>query len=250
MGICKLCGEERDLVDSHIIPLAFHRHMQMDSDRPPVILGNAVNSYPQRSPGGIYDEELLCLSCEQRFGPWDQYGAECLLQRFEQDAVTGVSNGEVLVYRIDNWDEAQLRMFAMSLVWRAAVTTRPFFKRVTLGPHQQRLYDRIWAGDPGSPNDFSVFFSRWIVQPQHSGMELTQFSPYAWRLDGINMVKIFLGGFVFYIKCDRRPFNNPFPDIILAPGRPIFAIPRQLEGSQDINALKPAIVRYAEYLRR
>jgi hypothetical protein len=64
------------------------------------------------------------------------------------------------------------------------------------------------------------------------------------------MAKIFLGGFVLYIKCDQRPFSNPFPDIILSPGRTIFAIPRQLEGSKDIDALKPAIVRYGEYLRR
>jgi hypothetical protein len=224
--------------------------MQMDSDRPPVIIATAADSFPQRSPGGIYDEELLCDLCEVRFGPWDQYGAECLLQRFDQDAQKGISNGEVIVYRVDNWDEARLRMFALSLLWRAAVTTRPFFKRVTLGPHEARLHDRILAGDPGPPNDFSVFLSRWQVRPEHVGMELTQLSPYVWRLNGINMAKIFLGGFVFYIKCDKRPFNEPFPDIVLAPGRSIFAVPRQLEGSQDINALKPAILRYAEYLRR
>src|SRR5258708_13149866 len=67
-----------------------------------------------------------------------------------------------------------------------------------------------------------------------------------WKLDGIHMAKIFLGGFVLYIKCDKPPLNNPFPDIILAPGCPIYAIPRQLEGSQDINALKPPILRYPQ----
>lgn len=252
MGICKLCDQERDLVDSHIIPLAFHRHLQMDSARPPVILGTATNSFPQRSPGGIYDEGLLCHDCEIRFGPWDQYGAECLIQRFGQDAQKrhARDGGELLIYQIDNWDEARLRMFALSLLWRAAVTTRPFFKRVTLGPHENRLKDRILAGEPGSPNDFSVFLGHWQIRPEHAGMELTQISPYAWRLEGINMAKIFLGGFVFYIKCDKRPFNKPFPDIILAPSRPVFAVPRQLEGSQDLDALKPAILRYAEYLRR
>jgi hypothetical protein len=249
MGICRLCGEDRVLVVSHIFPLAFHRHMQMDSERPPVIIGTAKKSYPQRSPGGIYDEELLCNACEIQFGPWDQYGAECLLQRFDQDA-KAISIGEVLVYQVDNWDEARLRMFSLSLLWRAAVTTRPFFKRVTLGPHEARLRERVLAGDPGSHHDFSVFLSRWQVRPEHAGMELSQFSPYAWKLEGINMAKILLGGFVVYIKCDKRPFINPFPEIMLAPGRPVFAIPRQLEGSQDINALKPAIVRYAEYLRR
>jgi hypothetical protein len=63
------------------------------------------------------------------------------------------------------------------------------------------------------------------------------------------MAKIYLGGFSLYIKCDQRPFTDPFPAIMLSPGRPIYAIPRSLEGSNDIKAMRPAIERYAEYLR-
>jgi hypothetical protein len=229
--------------------LAFHRHLQSDADTPPVILGTQQD-YPRRSPGGLYDEGLLCLPCEQRFGTWDQYGAECLLQRFSVDAHPIYSNGELLVYRVDNWDEAKLRMFALSLFWRAGVTSNAIFKRVTLGPYEMRLRERVLAGDPGPPDDFSVFLSCWRVRPANAGIELTQMSPYVWKLVGINMAKIFLGGFVFYIKCDQRPFVAPFPEIILAPGRPIFVIPRQMEGSNDLAALRPAITRYAAYLRR
>jgi hypothetical protein len=250
MGICKLCGENRELIRAHIIPLAFHRDLQSDSAQPPVILGTSPNSYPRRSPGGLYDEDLLCLPCEQRFGPWDQYGAECLLQRFEKDAQPRYSNGEVLVYEIHNWDQARLRIFALSLLWRAALTNNEIFRRVTLGPHEPRLRQRILADDPGSPDDFSVFISRWHVRPEHAGMESTQMSPYCWRLEGINMAKIFLGGFVFYIKVDRRPFIEPFPEMILSPNRPVYAIPRQLEGSQDPLALRPAMVNYLAHLQR
>ena len=251
MGICKLCGEERTLIRAHIIPLAFHRNLQSGSEKPPLILGNDPNSFPRRTPGGLYDEELLCLECERRFGPWDQYGAECLLHRFDQDAQGKYWDGELMVYEIYNWDEARLRMFALSLLWRAAVTTNPIFKKVTLGgPYEPRLRERILAGDPGSPKDFSVFLSRWLVQPEHAGMELTQISPYVWRLEGINMAKIFLGGFVFYIKCDQRQFVEPFPDIILSPNRPVFAMPRQLEGSKDLAALRPAILNYRSRLQR
>ena len=251
MGICKLCGEERDLIRAHIIPLAFHRHLQSDADTPPLILGTNPNSFPRRSPGGLYDEDLLCLPCEQRCGPWDQYGAECLLQRFEQDAQPRYSDGELLIYEIYNWDERRLRMFALSLLWRAAVTKNGIFERVTLGgPYEPRLRARILAGDPGSPNEFSVLLSRWLVQPGHAGLELTQMSPYVWRLEGINMAKIFLGGFVFYIKCDQRPFIEPFPEIILSPNRPVYAIPRQLEGSKDLVALRPAILNWGPLVFR
>jgi hypothetical protein len=248
MSLCKLCDQDRELVEAHIIPLAFHRHMQMNSDRPPIVVGN---QYPQRLPGGLYDGALLCQDCEVRFGPWDQYGAETLLQRFEQDAQRLIdSNGETLIFKVDGWKESRLRMFALSLLWRAAITARPFFHRVTLGPHENRLKTRILDGDPGSPDDFSVFLSRWQSKPEHAGMELMQLSPYVWKLDGINMAKIFLGGFVLYIKCDQRPFKPPLPSIVLAPGRAVYAVPRQLEGSQDMIALRPAILGYAAGLRR
>lgn len=250
MGICKLCGNDRNLLRAHIIPAAFHRHLQGNAVVPPLILGTAEHSFPRRSPGGLYDEQLLCLTCEQRLGPWDQYGAECLIQRFESDAQVRYSGNEVLIYQIDNWDEEKLRMFALSVLWRAAVTTNEIFRRVTLGPHEVRLKNRILTGDPGSPSDFSVFLSRWLIQPEHAGMELAQMSPYCWRLEGINMAKIFLGGFVLYIKIDQRPFVAPFPEIILSPNRPVYAIPRQLEGSNDLLALRPAMQRYMTQVTR
>src|SRR6266436_4264857 len=132
MGICQLCREESVLVRAHITPLAFHRHMQSDVTLAPVVVGSASDSFPLRRPGGLYDEELLCDPCEKRFGPWDQYGAECLLQRFKGDAQPIVFKGETIAYQINNWDEEKFRMFVLSLLWRAVATTNPVFGRVTL----------------------------------------------------------------------------------------------------------------------
>jgi hypothetical protein len=250
MGLCKLCGEERVLVRSHIIPIAFHRHMQCDSTVAPVVVGSASDSYPMRRPGGLYDEELLCDPCEQRFGPWDQYGAECLLQGFERDAQRMAHNGETLAYQIDDWDQEKIRMFALSLLWRAAATTNPVFRRVTLGPYEERLRQLIVAGVPDSPDNFSVLLCRWHARPENEKMALTQMSPYSWKLEGINMSKLFLGGFVFYIKSDQRAFTHPFPEIMLSLGQPVYAIAQELEDSKDILAMRPALERYAAFLNR
>jgi hypothetical protein len=250
MGVCKLCGEEGVLVRSHIIPIAFHRHMQSDATVAPVVVGSASDSYPLRRPGGLYDEELLCYPCEQRFGPWDQYGAECLLQRFEHDAQPMMSNGETVAYQINNWDEERLRMFVLSLLWRSAATTNPIFSRATLGPYAERLRQTILAGTPGSPDEFSVITCRWITRPENAKMALSQISPYTWKLEGINMSKLFLGGFVFYVKSDQRPYPRELAEIMLRPGRPVYAIARELEGSKDIIAMRPTLERYAAFLKR
>jgi hypothetical protein len=224
--------------------------MQSDVTVAPVVVGSASDSYPLRRPGGLYDEELLCDPCEQRFGPWDQYGAECLLQRFKDDAQPITFNGETLAYQINNWDEETLRMFALSLLWRAAATTNPVFSRVTLGSYAERLRQIMLTGTPGSSNDFSVLLCRWITRPENERLALAQISPYAGRLEGINMSKLYLGGFVFYIKSDRRPYPKSLTKLMLYPARLVYALARPLEGSNDIIAVRPTLERYAAHLER
>jgi hypothetical protein len=243
MGLCKLCGQERKFVRSHIVPLAFHKHLQSDHDRPPVIIGNNLSAYPKRSPGGLYDEEMLCDDCEQRFGPWDTAGAEHLLQRFESDKQPmTASTGEVMAYQMNGWDETSLRMFAISVLWRAAATTNYIFQRIKLGPHEQRVKQRVLEGDPGSPNDLSVVLCKW--QANNPGLELAQMSPYCNKIEGINVAKLFMGGFEVYVKVDQRLLPQPFSEIMLHPGRPVYAIGRPFESSKDWAAMRPGLDRY------
>jgi hypothetical protein len=69
-------------------------------------------------------------------------------------------------------------------------------------------------------------------------------SPYRAKLQGVNIVKFFLGGMIVYIKCGQRSLSAPFPEIILHPNRPVYVLARQFEGSKDVLALRPAIEGY------
>jgi hypothetical protein len=245
MSICRLCGKDGELVDSHIIPKAFHRDLKGGSDGAPIIIGTNPLAFPKRNPGGIYEEDLLCRPCEERFGPWDDYGAQCLIQNYARDVQPLNFNGEELAYKFPTWDEERLRMFALSLLWRAAVTTNETFSAVTLGPHLARLTERILAGDPGSADDFSVMLVRWSTMATHESLRKIQMSPYPVKLLGINEVKMFMGGFVIHVKVDKRPYPKPFDELILRPGRPVYMCKRELERSQDIQAMRPAFERLA-----
>ena len=106
------------------------------------------------------------------------------------------------------------------------------------------------AGTPGSPNDFSVLLCRWITRPENERIALAQISPYTGRLEGINMSKLYLGGFVFYIKSDRRPFPKLLTKLMLYPARPVYALARQLLGSNDMIATRHTLERNAAFLNR
>lgn len=248
-GTCKLCLRERRLIRAHITPVAFHRQMQGDIKQPPLVISNNSAVHPKRSPGGLYDENLLCNECEhERFEPWDRYAAECLIHGIERDG-RPFQPSENIALVFDSWDQLKLRMFAISLIWRAAVTDNPVFSSITMGPHEERARQCILQGDPGSPEDFSVVLGRWITKPEHADMGLTQFSPYRAKLKGINIAKLFMGGVIVHVKCDKRPFGDPFSELLLKPDRPVLMITRELEGSQDILAVRPGLEGHAARLR-
>jgi hypothetical protein len=118
MATCKLCGNDRPLVRSHIIPDSFSRDLKGDADGPPLMISGDPGRYPKRRPGGLYDENLVCDPCERLFGPWDDYGAEFLLRRLARDGQPVIArNGETLAYQYTDVDYERLKLFAVSLLW-------------------------------------------------------------------------------------------------------------------------------------
>jgi hypothetical protein len=243
MALCKLCLQDRQLIRSHILPDSFNRDLRGDAATPPLMISNNPEKHPKRLPGGHYDEELVCLECEERFGLADDYAAKFFLGRFRTDGQTLAveANGDAMAFQYQDVDYNLLKMFAISLLWRASATSIQFFERVTTGPHEERLRQMILANDPGVADEFSTFVTRWVSRPEHEAMAQTQLSPYRARLDGINEVKFLFAGAVMHVKVDKRPYPEPFPAFIIRPGSPLIVVARELEGSKDIQAVRPGL---------
>ncbi|MGB6603452.1 MAG: hypothetical protein WBE65_04075 [Steroidobacteraceae bacterium] len=242
MPICKLCHEDRVLVRSHIIPDAFNRALKGGMDAPPVMLSNNPRQHPKRRPGGHYDEDLVCDPCERRFLPWDTCGADFFLNRLPTEGQPLTApNGEAVAHQFENVDYTQLKLFAISLLWRASASSNEFFRRVQLGPYEEAARQLILNQAPGTADEFATMIVRWVARPPHEQLAQTQMSPYRAKLEGVNEVKLFLAGAVMHVKVDQRPYPEPFPELILRPDRPLVVIARELEGSKDILALRPAL---------
>jgi hypothetical protein len=207
--------------------------------------------FPKRRPGGLYDENLVCDPCERFFGPWDDYGADFLLRRLAREGQPVVApNGETLAFRYDNVDYDRLKLFAVSLLWRASATSIDFFSRVDIGPYEEKARQMILNSTPGTPSEFSTMMVRWVAQPHHEGVAQTKFSPYRAKLEGINEVKPFLAGVIIHIKVDKRPYPVPFPELLLHPGGSLFLITREFAGSKDVLAMRPALEAFARRSER
>ncbi len=243
MPLCKLCQQDRPLIRSHVIPDAFSRDIKGDDVKPPVMISNNPEQHPKRRPGGHYDDGLVCEPCERLFSPWDDYAARFFLNQFREDGqpLNATTSGEVMAYRCDNVDYRNLKLFAISLLWRAAASSIEFCRRVTIGPYEERARQLILADDPGAPEYFSVLINRWVAAPNRQGLLQSQLSPYCARIEGVNEVKLFLGGAIIHVKVDKRPYPEPFPELILRADAPLHVIAREFAGSRDLLALRPAL---------
>ena len=128
-------------------------------------------------------ERLLCEECDsKKLGPWDDYGKEVLIERRSIEVLP--INHPELKYpaeTVKGCDYKKLRLFLLSMLWRGSISKRPFFKRVNLGPHEEKIKQMIWDEDPGEEMDYPIltfstrgstnFGKDWTFQPTQKKLE-------------------------------------------------------------------------------
>ena len=105
MGECRLCGETRELQNSHIIPRFVIRWMKKSGPTP--FLRKVADPDTRIQD---YHEKLLCGDCEQSFSKWET--------RFANQVFYPHVRGKKDVFEYDEW----LYKFVLSVSWRLFVS--------------------------------------------------------------------------------------------------------------------------------
>lgn len=138
-GICKLTLEQGKFVQSHLIPKALTK--PAEKGLPFVQAGNGTR--PKRAWSSWYDSQLVTRAGEDILRDYDTWAIDELRQRKlvwsgwgpmqtlgqNHNPIPGTAWG---VRTIECPDAARLRLFFMSLLWRAAASDRPEFSEVTM----------------------------------------------------------------------------------------------------------------------
>jgi hypothetical protein len=181
---------------------------------------------------GTYDSTILCSECDQKMAPWDDYGQQVLIQRFSE-AVTIPLNGQTIAWRIEQFDYEKLKLFFMSVLWRASISIQAFYRRISIGPFEDRLRAMILEGNPGDSQDFAVILGRF------SDVETTaMLDPHPEKFESISFCRFYLSGFVAYIKVDKRPTPTFLTELHLQKHRPLIVIARSLRNSPDGSVMR------------
>jgi len=150
-----------------------------------------------------------------------------------------LEHGKKVCFEIKDYDYSKLKLFFISLLWRASVSTHEFFQGVKVNKFENQLKKMIIENDPGDEDSFSVLIGRWDDAAIKGGIGRGILSPWKRRFFGINYFSFYFGfGFAATIKVDSRPVPKLFRRGILKPNNPLYIYIFQLSGSEEIKHIQ------------
>jgi hypothetical protein len=233
---CKFCNKDSNLIKAHIIPAGFFKRLRHEN-LAPRLLTNTDGQHPKKAPLGVYDSTIVCRTCEDQFGPWDDY-VQKLLQDEPLSGKKLFSGSQLSGYEGLQFNYTAIKLFFISLLWRASVSSHTFYQRISLGPFEKLTKEMIEKRNPGDPEEFSVILSKFNHQ---LGAAILDPHPEKWS--GINYVRFYLSSYVAYIKVDKRKTPRPHSNLIISDRKPLHIISRNIERSNELPLMRNIVNR-------
>jgi hypothetical protein len=209
---CRLCLKEASLCKSHIIPefcfKPFYDHAHRYIEITDVKKGKVRKAQKGRW------ERLLCRDCEVRISRLERYA-----RRLFADPLPPKLPGTQRVRQHHRLTYGPLKLFFLSILWRSSVSTDPFFKHVSLGPHEEKIRLMLLNTDAGPPNKYAVM----IFALQFDGNPLPDFmvEPTPMKIGAQRCYRFVVTGFVILMFVGSHDPPEKFLRHVLSPNRPI-----------------------------
>jgi hypothetical protein len=234
---CKFCGNDKRLIKAHIIPEGFFRRQRQGQELLELVT-NKAGEYSKKAPIGIYDKTIVCKECENIWREWDDY-AQKLLAEEPLNGQARYHGCQKIAYMVKDFDYKKLKLFFISMIWRASVSSHPFFSRISLGSFERDAKDFVANSNPGSSEDFSVTLSKFCLP---LGKQSTM-DPYQYKNLGVNYYRFYLAGYIADIKVDHKPTPMPLSQITISENKPLYILCRDFRKSKELNLMKQLITQ-------
>lgn len=197
---CKLCLEERDLKDSHIISEFWYKPLYDEKHRFHVLTTTPEdkNIFAQK---GIR-EKLLCYNCEQYFSRLEDY-----VRKVFYGGVGILIKNDKNKILINGIDYTKFKLFQLSLLWRASVSHHKFFSEISLGPHEEKLRRMLISKKPGEPYDYGCILVGLLMDGSKLMHEMVM-QPEPLRIKDYRWYRFVLGGYtwLFIVSSHSKNF--------------------------------------------
>ena len=238
---CRGCGEERKLIKAHIIPRSFYidlrnnaKYLHVIPSKPSLRVG--------RSHIGDYDMGILCHDCDQYLATFDEYGKQVLIKQvypFEEISREGVVAG----WTIRGGNAIRLEKFILSILWRASLSERKFFQKVKLGPYEKVLKEHLW-GDESHHKSFGCVIAKFRESKRATGSHKTILDPHPFRYEGKNYYRLYLGGYVVWVRVDQRNSSDIIRSCELSQERGCLVVSREFDTSKEFDVIHKGVLAH------
>ncbi len=198
---CKLCFEERDLENSHIISEFWYKPLYDEKHRFHV-LSTAPEDKNVFEQKGIR-EKLLCHDCEQYFSRLEDY----VRKVFYGGVGVWIKNDRNKIL-INGIDYTKFKLFQLSLLWRASVSSHKLFSEVSLGPHEEKLRRMLVSKNPGEYYDYGCILIGLLMDGSKLMHEMVM-QPEPIRIKDFRWFRFVLGGciWLFIVSSHSKIFE-------------------------------------------
>lgn len=151
MNTCRLCHKEANLRKSHIVPEFLYEDLYNEKGQ--MVGVNGIGSKGRRLiQCGIY-EPLLCEVCEQYIN--EHFEKPFRAQWFESSPLPVTWKPEDVHW--GQFDYASFKLFHLSVMFRASVSSLGTYQAVSLGPHEERIRQLLLARNTGPAWQYPIF---------------------------------------------------------------------------------------------
>lgn len=150
MATCHLCQKDRKLCNSHIVPEFLYRDLYNNNHK---LMGiNGVGHMGWKPLQKEIREHLLCHDCEQYLN--DKYEKPFLQQWTVESPLPDRITKDAAYTAV--FDYPKFKLFHLSILFRASVSSLPTFREVNLAMHEGRIRKMLLTGDPGKEWEYPI----------------------------------------------------------------------------------------------
>jgi len=152
---CALCQKEKELCDSHVISKFNYKPLKKDEGRFYIVSAN-----PNLDNEIVQDgakQKLLCIDCEDQRNTWETY--------FSRKWHRGEFFSEEYPHIVTGLDYAKVKLYQMSTLFLASVSSVPLFKEVELLPErEEQLRKMLLSESPGPSAEFGCMMDALVEE--------------------------------------------------------------------------------------
>ncbi len=228
---CKLCLKNKKLIKAHIIPKSFYKPLMEDKEIP-LIVTDKVGMYRSKMRIGVYDSELVCEECERIFTSWDNYANEFFNQKLLDENFIIFENKNI-AYNFGKCDYKKLKLFFLSMLWRASVSKERMFTRVKLGKYEERIKKIMLNNLEEDSDEFSLAIIKF------DNMNVRGFlDPDRTKYEKVNHYRFYLGEYMAVIKVSSLSDPKCFQELYIKENKDVICTFRDFRKSKEYNVMK------------